>query len=203
MSWLSGRRVTVSRRSGGARRVVHAALPDPLACDPSRASQRAIRRLEPVASVSTPDDPKIAGGREEVGRDESAALIRWEDALGAGEPAEGVRAGRGGGDARRRDGLRRRALGRADGHRRCAPQLTVRNPGGPKHAGRLAGTRRISGVPCHRRAFEDEAVDWQIYIEDGPCSLHSRPWPGSAGCSSRWGWNSAASRTASGEVSTS
>jgi hypothetical protein len=31
-------------------------------------------------------------------------------------------------------------------------------------------------VPCHRLAFEDEAVDWQIYIEDGPSPL--RAWLG-------------------------
>lgn len=35
-------------------------------------------------------------------------------------------------------------------------------------AGFLVGRHAVDGVPCHHLAFSQSALDWQIWIEDGP-----------------------------------
>jgi hypothetical protein len=35
-------------------------------------------------------------------------------------------------------------------------------------AGRVVGRHAVDGTPCHHLAFSQEALDWQIWIEDGP-----------------------------------
>ncbi len=35
-------------------------------------------------------------------------------------------------------------------------------------AGSLVGRHSVDGTPCHHLAFSQEAIDWQIWIEDGP-----------------------------------
>ena len=34
--------------------------------------------------------------------------------------------------------------------------------------GFVVGRHAVAGVPCHHLAFSNEAIDWQIWIEDGP-----------------------------------
>ena len=36
------------------------------------------------------------------------------------------------------------------------------------YAGSLVGRHAVDGRPCHHLAFSQEAIDWQIWIEDGP-----------------------------------
>ncbi len=35
-------------------------------------------------------------------------------------------------------------------------------------AGFVVGRHAVDGTPCHHLAFSQEAIDWQIWIEDGP-----------------------------------
>jgi hypothetical protein len=35
-------------------------------------------------------------------------------------------------------------------------------------AGSLVGRHSVDGTPCHHLAFTQDAIDWQIWIEDGP-----------------------------------
>ena len=35
-------------------------------------------------------------------------------------------------------------------------------------AGIVVGRHPVDGTPCHHLAFSQEAIDWQIWIEDGP-----------------------------------
>ena len=35
-------------------------------------------------------------------------------------------------------------------------------------SGFVVGRHRVDGVPCHHLAFSQEALDWQVWIEDGP-----------------------------------
>ena len=39
---------------------------------------------------------------------------------------------------------------------------------GGVETGFVVGLHPVDGVPCHHLAFSQEAVDWQIWIEDGP-----------------------------------
>ncbi len=39
---------------------------------------------------------------------------------------------------------------------------------GGVETGFVAGLHPVNGVPCHHLAFTQEAIDWQIWIEDGP-----------------------------------
>jgi hypothetical protein len=45
---------------------------------------------------------------------------------------------------------------------------------GPSTRGKYQGRGDVEGVACHRLAFEDEAIDWQICIEDGARPLPRR-----------------------------
>lgn len=38
-------------------------------------------------------------------------------------------------------------------------------------AGFVVGRHAVDGVPCHHLAFSQEALDWQIWVEDGPQPL--------------------------------
>jgi hypothetical protein len=38
-------------------------------------------------------------------------------------------------------------------------------------SGSMIGRHAVDGVPCHHLAFSQEAIDWQIWIEDGPAPL--------------------------------
>ena len=40
--------------------------------------------------------------------------------------------------------------------------------------GALVGRRAVDGTPCHHLAFSQQAIDWQIWIEDGPRPLPRR-----------------------------
>ena len=42
---------------------------------------------------------------------------------------------------------------------------------GSVQAGSLIGRHLVAGTPCHHLAFSQEAIDWQIWIEDGPAPL--------------------------------
>jgi hypothetical protein len=42
---------------------------------------------------------------------------------------------------------------------------------GSVEAGSLVGRHFVDGTPCHHLAFSQEAIDWQIWIEDGPAPL--------------------------------
>ena len=37
--------------------------------------------------------------------------------------------------------------------------------------GHVVGRHAVDGVPCHHLSFTQEAIDWQIWIEDGPRPL--------------------------------
>ena len=41
-------------------------------------------------------------------------------------------------------------------------------------SGYLVGARPVNGTACHHLAFSQEAIDWQIWIEDGPMPLPRR-----------------------------
>jgi hypothetical protein len=45
---------------------------------------------------------------------------------------------------------------------------------GPTTRGKYQGRGDVEGVACHRLAFEDEAVDWQICLDDGARPLPRR-----------------------------
>lgn len=42
---------------------------------------------------------------------------------------------------------------------------------GSVETGNLVGRHAIDGRPCHHLVFQQETIDWQIWIEDGPAPL--------------------------------
>ena len=42
---------------------------------------------------------------------------------------------------------------------------------GSVESGFVVGHHPVAGTPCHHLAFSQEAIDWQIWIEDGPAPL--------------------------------
>ncbi len=42
---------------------------------------------------------------------------------------------------------------------------------GSVQSGFVVGRHPVAGTPCHHLAFSQEAIDWQIWIEDGPAPL--------------------------------